>query len=141
MLNPSQLLIDAFAHELELTYHAVYGRLQPDYPNIIAWAGGMALENIANSDALFHDVEHTVFVALVGQQILRGRHIRFGGVSCEDWLHAMLALLFHDIGYVKGVCRDDRVGTREYATGTRGERATLSPGATDASLTDMAGAA
>jgi hypothetical protein len=135
VLNPSQLLIDAFARELEQTYHSVYGRLQPDYPNIIAWAGGMALENIANSDALFHNVEHTVFVALVGQQILRGRHIRYGGVSCEDWLHAMLALVCHDIGYVKGVCRDDRVGAREYATGVRGERATLPPGATDASLT------
>ena len=135
MLNPSKLLIEAFAQELEVTYHSVYGRLKPDYPNIIAWAGGMALENIANSDALFHNVEHTVLVALVGQQILRGRHIRYGGVSCEDWLHFMLALVCHDIGYVKGVCHDDRVATREYAKGTGGHMVTLPLGATDAALT------
>ncbi|HBB33823.1 MAG TPA: metal-dependent phosphohydrolase, partial [Cyanobacteria bacterium UBA9273] len=56
------------------------------------------------SDALYHNVEHTILVTLVGQEILRGKHIRDGGVSCEDWLHFIISLLCHDIGYVKGVC-------------------------------------
>lgn len=30
----------------------------------------MALENIANSDAFYHNVEHTILVTLVGQEIL-----------------------------------------------------------------------
>jgi hypothetical protein len=58
------------------------------------------LENIGNSDALYHNVEHTILVTLVGQEILRGKHIREGSISCEDWMHTMISLLCHDIGYV-----------------------------------------
>jgi hypothetical protein len=107
-----------------------------DYEDIIAWASSMALENIANSDALFHDVEHTILVTLVGQEILRGKHIREGGVSSEDWLHFMISLVCHDIGYVKGVCRLDRESEGLYATGKEEHTMiSLPPGASDASLT------
>ncbi len=106
-----------------------------DYAEIISWVGNMALENIANSNALYHNVEHTIFVTLVGQEILRGKHIREGGVSSEDWLHFIISLMCHDIGYVKGVCRQDRVAFRTYATGKDGTTVTLPLGATDASLT------
>lgn len=47
----------------------------------------------------------------------------------------MISLLCHDIGYVKGVCRQDRVAERLYATGEDGTLISLPPGATDASLT------
>lgn len=135
MLNPSKLLIEAFASDLRAGYYATYGGLKSDYADIIAWVGNMSLENIANSDAMYHNVEHTVFVTLVGQEILRGRHIREGGVSCEDWLHFLVSLLCHDIGYVKGVCRQDRISECIYATGQEGRTAVLPPGSTDASLT------
>ena len=108
MLNPSRVLIEAFVPALRAGFQDTYGGLNPDYAEIIAWVGNMALENIANSNALYHNVEHTVFVTLVGQEILRGKHIREGRVSCEDWLHFIISLLCHDIGYVKGVCRRDR---------------------------------
>jgi len=72
-------------------------------------------------------------VSLVGQEILRGKHIREGGVSCEDWLHYVISLVCHDIGYVKGVCRQD--GNGLYATGKDGAMVSLPPGASDASLT------
>jgi hypothetical protein len=93
----------------------------------------MALENIANSDALYHDVEHTLMVTLVGQEILRGKHIREGGVSPSDWMHFMLSLLCHDIGYVRGVCREDRNGV--YTTGVDDQTVQVPPGASDAALT------
>lgn len=133
MFNPTQTLIGTFVQQLQIGYEQNYGGLKANYGNIIAWSGRMALENIANSDALYHNVEHTVLVTLVGQEILRGRHIREGGVSCEDWLHVMVSLLCHDIGYIKGVCRADHDGY--YATGIGNERVFLSPGSTDASLT------
>jgi hypothetical protein len=132
MFNATEILINTFVQQLKTGYCRTYGNMKADYADIIAWAGCMALENIANSDALYHDVEHTILVTLVGQEILRGRHIREGGVSAEDWLHFMISLVCHDIGYVKGVCRDDRNG--QYATGL-GTLVTLPPGATDASLT------
>lgn len=133
MFNPTELLIDAFVERLQQEYRRMYGVLEPSYPGIIAWAGRMALENIANSDALYHDVEHTLMVTLVGQEILKGKHIREGGVSPDDWLHFLLSLLCHDIGYVRGVCRDDRNGV--YITGVDDQTVTVSSGASDAALT------
>jgi len=133
MFNPTEVLIDAFVERLQHEYRRMYGVLEPSYPGIIAWAGRMALENIANSDALYHDVEHTLMVTLVGQEILRGKHVREGGVSPHDWMHFILSLLCHDIGYIRGVCRDDRYGV--YTTGVDNQTVGLSPGASDAALT------
>lgn len=135
MFNATQILIDTFVEQLREGYRRTYGGLKTDYEDIIGWAGSMALENIANSDALYHNVEHTILVTLVGQEILRGKHIREGGVSCEDWLHYIISLLCHDIGYVKGVCRQDKEEEGLYATGKDGGMVRLAPGASDASLT------
>lgn len=133
MFNATELLIDAFVQQLKEGYRRTYGGWKSDYEDIIGWVGGMALENIANSDALYHNVEHTILVTLVGQEILRGKHIREGGISCEDWLHFIVSLVCHDIGYVKGVCRKD--GNGFYSTGREDEMVPLSPGASDAALT------
>ncbi|NEQ39867.1 MAG: metal-dependent phosphohydrolase [Okeania sp. SIO3I5] len=135
MFNPTQILIDTFVKELQAGYHRTYGNFKPDYPEIIAWAGNMALENIANCDALYHNTEHTMLVTLVGQEILRGKHIREGGVSPEDWLHYIISLLCHDLGYTKGVCREDQELLGLYATGIDDGMVSLSDGATAASLT------
>ena len=36
-------------------------------------------------------------MTLVGQEILRGRHISVGGVTPRDWLHFIVSLLCHDM--------------------------------------------
>ena len=131
--NATELLIDDFVNKLKTGYRRTYGGWKPEYEDIIGWVGSMALENIANSDALYHNVEHTILVTLVGQEILRGKHIREGGVSPEDWLHFIISLVCHDIGYVKGVCRQDHDG--KYATGKGDEMVALPPGSSDAGLT------
>ncbi|MGK7919154.1 MAG: Npun_R2479 family HD domain-containing metalloprotein [Trichodesmium sp.] len=133
MFNATEILINSFVEQIKDGYHRTYGGYKSNYKEIIGWAGNMALENIANSDALYHNVEHTILVTLVGQEILRGKHIREGGVSCEDWLHYIISLVCHDIGYVKGVCRKDKKGY--YATGKGDEIVSLPLGSTDASLT------
>jgi hypothetical protein len=133
MFNPTELLIDAFVDRLQQAYWRIYSNLESSYAGIIGWAGHMALENIANSDALYHNVEHTIMVTLVGQEILKGKHLREEEVSPRDWLHFIISLLCHDIGYVRGVCRDDRCD--EYTNGLNGATITLSSGATDAALT------
>lgn len=135
MLNSTEVVIKLCAERLQAGYRQNYGSLKLDYAEILGWAANMALETIANSDALYHDVDHTVLVTLTGQEILRGKHIREGGVSCEDWLHFIISLLCHDIGYVKGVCREDREEERLYATGLEDIMMQLPYGATDASLT------
>ncbi len=61
MFDPTTYLIDAFIDQLQNSYHRMYGQLDldTDYPSILSWAGRMALETIATSDALYHNVEHT----------------------------------------------------------------------------------
>jgi hypothetical protein len=75
MFNPTQIVIEAFINELRLMYERTYSTLEPSYPGIISFAAQLALETIATSDATYHDVNHTIMVTLVGQEILRGRHI------------------------------------------------------------------
>src|SRR6476661_3396245 len=135
MFNATELLIHACVNLLIEGYRHTYGGCKSDYGEIIAWAASMALENIANSDALYHNVEHTIMVTLVGQEILRGKHIKEGGVSPKDWLQCMISFLCHDIGYVRGVCRADNIQKNEFATGIGTEVVVLDSGCTDASLT------
>jgi hypothetical protein len=133
MFNPTEIVIQAFVQHLQNMYGQIYGVLEPAYPDIIGFVARLSLENIADSDAAYHDMNHTIMVTLVGQEILRGKHIRDGGVTPRDWLHFTISLLCHDIGYVRGVCRDDRDG--HYVCNEKGDLAPISAGATDASLT------
>jgi hypothetical protein len=133
MFNPTQIIIEAFVRELQLMYERTYGLLEPDYPGIIGFVARLALEIIATSDAAYHDVNHTVMVTLVGQEILRGRHVNVGGVTPYDWLHFIVSLLCHDIGYVRGICRGDTNG--RYVTNLAGDTVSVPEGSTDAVLT------
>jgi hypothetical protein len=133
MINFKELLIERFVDELSKSYQQTYRMMEPQYPNIIEWTGRLALENIANSDNLYHDIEHTILVTLVGQTILKGKHLSEGGVTPRDWLHFTMALLCHDIGYVRGVCKADRFGS--YATGIADERVEITESYTDSVLT------
>jgi hypothetical protein len=133
VFNPTLIAIEAFIRELRTMYERTYGILEPDYSTIISFAAQLALENIASSDAAYHDVNHTMMVTLVGQEILRGKHISVGGVTPRDWLNFILSLLCHDIGYVRGVCRGD--GDGSCVANLAGDKVSLPEGATDASLT------
>jgi hypothetical protein len=133
MFNYQKVVIEQFVAELEAAYRRTYGYMQQEYGSVIAWAGRLALEIIANSDALYHNVDHTMMVTLAGQDILIGKQLTEGGVFPEDWLHFIIALLFHDIGYVRGICLDDQEGL--YATGIRDQVAEVPIGGTDAALT------
>lgn len=133
MLNLRKCLIDIVVDELKHAYHRTYSDMHPSFANIIAWSGRLALENIANTDALYHNMEHTIQVVLVGQAILEGKHLCEGGVTPRDWMHVTIALLCHDIGYVRGVCRRDAEGI--YATGVEEEVVAIASIGTDAALT------
>ena len=132
MLNLQKLTIDLSVAELRKAYERIYSNIDQQLGNIIVWSGRLALENIANSDALYHDVEHTVMVTLAGQAIIEGKHLLEGGVTPRDWVHCMIALLCHDIGYVRGICKDDKDGM--IATGVGNETVEVPPGASDAML-------
>lgn len=133
MLDLQKLVIDRFMEELLRAYKQMYSIREPDYGNIVAWAGQLALENISNSDALYHNLDHTIMVTMVGQAILRGKHLCDGGIAPRDWFHFVLALLLHDIGYVKGICRRD--SETHFATGIGDETVEIPYGGTDVAMT------
>ena len=107
MLNSIEVLADALGNQLAAAYTRAFSGREPRYTELIAEAARLILERIGSSDALYHSAEHTALVTLVGQDILRGERLR-REVTAEDWLHFTLAALTHDIGYVRGICREDR---------------------------------
>ena len=90
----------------------------------------MALESLTNSDCSYHDLHHTIMVTDVGQSILWGRLTSQGDVTAHDWLHAILAMLYHDVGFIRGILKGDRGG--RYIVNEFGDTVAPPAGATDA---------
>ncbi len=136
MFNSTKVMISACVEQLQTGCRSMYGVHKPNYTKVIGWAAKLILDNLAKGNAPYHNIEHTVLVTLAGQEILRGKQLFEGDASvyCEDWLHFIISLLCHDIGYVKGVCHRDQVNENLYATGINNGMVTLPADSTDASL-------
>ncbi len=132
MLNLQRIIKDYCTEQLKEGYKRTYSELEPALCNIILWTAHLTLENISNSDALYHDVDHTVMATLAGQAIIEGKHLSEGGVSPREWAHFIIALLCHDIGYVKGICKADQ--DNELASGIDDQLIRIPAGSTDAML-------
>jgi len=94
-------------------------------------AARLALDCIGNSDALYHTVEHTMLVTLAGYDIMRGRALLMP-TDVSDFAHLIIACLFHDIGYVRGILKGD--GPDGYVIDAKGGKTKLPRGASDAAL-------
>lgn len=131
MLNPTAILAGELGDHLSQTYLQYFSHRRPEYAAYIGGAARLVLERIGSTNALYHNVEHTLMVVLVGQQILRGRLLATS-ITPEDWLHSICALLVHDIGFVRGVCPGDT--DREIVADETGRKITPPRGASDAAL-------
>jgi hypothetical protein len=109
-----------------------FGSTEAGLTELISWVSRLALECIGNSDALYHTVEHTMLVTLVGYDIMKGRSLLMP-TTADDYAHVIVACLLHDIGYVRGVLMGD--GADGYVIDARGGKAKLQRGASDAALT------
>ncbi len=114
-------------------FEAAFSDHEPARLQLMLDAVDTAITNIARTDAPYHNCEHTLLVCLVGQQILSGKQALGDSISAHDWVHYIVSLLFHDVGYVKSLLPGDLVGSR-VADGLGGWRH-LPDGATDAFLT------
>ena len=131
MFTVMSLLADAMGSHLSETYRRLYGGQEPEFGRILESGGRLVIERIANSDALYHNANHTALVTLVGESILHGRLLS-QPVEPVDWLHFMLALLMHDIGYVRGICPGDQ--SDRFVADESGRLVSLPRGASDAAL-------
>ena len=72
MLNLQALKINPFVDRLSESYSMTFGVSEPEKLNLLRTISTIALENIANGDMLYHNVDHTIMVTSVGMQIIRG---------------------------------------------------------------------
>jgi hypothetical protein len=108
-----------------------FGSTHAELTELIPSAARLALECIGNSDALYHNVEHTMLVTLAGYDIMKGRAL-LKPTDAGDFAHVILACLFHDIGYVRGILQGD--GSDGYLIDTKGGTTSLPRGSSDAAL-------
>lgn len=132
MITVSSLAADALGNFLAEDFLRTFGSSEQELAHGVATAARLILERIGNSDALYHNVEHTMLVTLAGRDLMRGRML-MEQVSGLDWAHFIVACLAHDIGYVRGLLRDDTA--QEFVADMAGNKVTLSRGASDAALT------
>lgn len=132
MLNIAELLIEEVERRLAANFALLFGREKTAHLGAACRACRRALTRISASNALYHNIEHTVLVLIVGIQTLLGRHIERADVTREDWLNVIVALVCHDIGYVRGICAADE-GDNLVAD-MAGARATVTAGSSDAAL-------
>jgi hypothetical protein len=113
--------------DMKRTFGTSHARLTELIPSIAR----LALECIGNSDAVYHNVEHTMLVTMVGRDILRGRGL-LTRTAPGDWAHLLVACLMHDIGYVRGILAGDHGDS--FVIDAKGNKTTLPRGASDAAL-------
>src|SRR5215831_4156042 len=120
----AEALVSFLASEMDQRSNARPNKLAPA-------TARLALECTGNSDALYHNVEHTMLVTLVGHDIMKGRALLAPALPSE-YAHLIVACLMHDIGYVRGILKGD--GPDGYVIDASGRKAKLPRGSSDAAL-------
>ncbi len=131
MMTLPELAANALEEFLGSYMRGRFGASQTPLIEIVPNAARIALECIGNSDALYHNVEHTLLVTLAGHDIFRGRALH-NHMTADDYAHIIIACLTHDIGYVRGLFKDDDADG--FVIDSTGQKVTLPRGSSDAGL-------
>src|SRR3954454_2334270 len=127
MITIPQLTAQALASFLSQEADGRFG-LHFELTKLLPFAAKLALECIGNSDALYHDIEHTMLVTLVGHDILVGRALQ-RATTADDYANFIMACLTHDIGYVRGIIQEDEDDA--YVVDSSGRKVQLPVGSSD----------
>ena len=106
MRTMPDIVADELGKHLADDFRRLFGSSHQDRAERIDSIARVALECLGKSDALYHNVEHTFLVTLVGRDILRGRMLT-ERIEPDDYAHLIVACLLHDIGYVRGLLKGD----------------------------------
>ena len=101
MLDMAATAADRLGQILTDEFKRNFGSGHSDRAERLGSIARVALECLARSDALYHTVEHTFLVTLVGLDIMRGRSLSVR-IAPDEFNHVLIACLLHDIGYVRG---------------------------------------
>ena len=131
VITVPELAAEALGSFLATHMSRRFGSTHANLIEALQSAAGLALECIGNSDALYHNVEHTMLVTLVGYDIMKGRSLLVS-TSASDYAHLIAACLFHDIGFVRGILAGD--GEEGYVIDAEGGKVKLLRGSSDTAL-------
>jgi hypothetical protein len=109
MITIPQLTAQALGSFLARETEGRFRSSHSDLTKLLPFAARLALECIGNSDALYHDIEHTMLVTLAGHDMLAGRALQ-RTTTATDYANFIMACLTHDIGYVRGIVQGDEDG-------------------------------
>ena len=133
MLNITQTLKSDCQERLRTAYRSLFDDQDPHYLALAEEAVATAVDTIAKSNAAYHNVEHTLYVTATGISILEGKHIE-APLTTKQWTEAAISMLFHDIGFVRGLCKQDADDDLHYYSGVNDKIIELERGTTDASM-------
>jgi len=131
MMTVPELAAEALGSFLASEMSRRFEASQAQLSELVPSMARLALECIGNSDALYHNVEHTMLVTLAGHAIMKGRALLVP-TPASDYAHLIAACLMHDIGYVRGILKGD--GSDGYVIHASGRKAKLPRGSSDAAL-------
>jgi hypothetical protein len=131
MITLPELAADALGSFLASDMKDRFGASHARLAEVVPFAARLALECIGNSDALYHNVEHTMLVTLAGHDIFKGRALLRPSTP-TDYSHFIVACLTHDIGYVRGIIKGDEDDC--YIADATGRKVSLPRGSSDAAL-------
>jgi hypothetical protein len=131
MITVPELAAEALGTFLASDMNRRFGSSHAHLTELVPSVARLALECIGNSDALYHNVEHTMLVTLVGHDIMKGRAL-FAPTLPADYAHFIVACLMHDIGYVRGILKGD--GDDGFIVDAKGGKVRLPRGSSDAAL-------
>src|SRR5258705_8998347 len=131
MITIPELVSQSLGSFLTLQTKGMFASSHARLTELLPFAAKLALECIGNSDALYHNIEHSMLVALAGQDILIGRAL-LRPTTASDYANFILACLTHDIGYVRGIVQGDE--DESYVADITGRTVRLPRGSSDAAL-------
>ena len=131
MITLPELAAQALGSFLASDMKDRFGSSHARLAELIPFAARLALECIGNSDALYHNVEHTMLVTLAGHDIFKGRALLKPSTPA-DYANFIVACLAHDIGYVRGIVKGDDANS--YVVDGTGRKVSLPRGSSDAAL-------
>ena len=120
MITIPELASEALGSHLAAHIGRRFGSTDAELVEIVSPLQDLLIDCIGNSDALYHNVEHTMMVTLVGYDILRGRRL-LKETNADDYAHVLVGCLYHDIGYVRGILNGDSADG--YVVDTKGNTA------------------
>ena len=131
MITIPELVAQALSSFLDVETRGRFGASHAALAELLPYAARLTLECIGNSDALYHNIEHSMLVTLVGHDILVGRALQ-RATTVGDYANFIMACLTHDIGYVRGIVHGDE--DAYFVADVTGRTIRLPTGASDAAL-------